>query len=60
MLRFINLETPYEGEELVINISEISSINSASGSNISTIILKNGTEFDVKGTAIDIIDHIGR
>ena len=53
---FTKFKTPYEGEELVINTNEISSINSSSESNISTIRMKNGDEFDVEGSAYEILE----
>ena len=53
---FTKFKTHYEGEELVINTNEISSINSSSESNISTIRMKNGDEFDVEGSAYEILE----
>ena len=50
MRDFVCLEG-INGEEVVLQRSQISSINSAKGQNISTIIMINGTEFDVVGNA---------
>lgn len=50
MRDFVILEG-INGEEVVLQRSQISSINSAKGQNISTIIMINGTEFDVVGNA---------
>ena len=48
---FISFRTTYEGEELVLNKNQISSINSAANSDTSTIRMRNGDEFEVKGNA---------
>ena len=48
---FVKFETMSEGEELVLQRSEISSINSGAGSQVSTIRMRNGDEFEVKGNA---------
>ena len=50
MRDFVILEGS-NGEEIVLQRSQISSINSEKSQNISTIIMINGTEFDVVGNA---------
>jgi hypothetical protein len=55
MKDFVILETMSEGEELVLQRSEISSINSGADSEVSTIRMKNGDEFEVKGSATHLI-----
>ena len=57
MRDFVCLEG-INGEEVVLQRSQISSINSAKDQNISTIIMINGTEFDVVGNAQHLMMYV--
>ena len=59
MDNFIRLEG-LEGEYLLINVSQISTIDTGKDAETSTLIMNNGTEFELKGTVSDITPVIAK
>ena len=59
MDNFIRLEG-LEGEYLLINVSQISTIDTGKDAKTSTLIMKNGTEFELKDTVAQITPIIAK